>query len=223
MCQGPKESPLNFLIKVLDTRQKVLFASQENTTGNHDLVQSMFIRCLETGFQYDNIASKMRSVPEDKNIADEDFIEKLNEVVDAENEQQTKLHPVSKTKVNKVINAATTTDDMPCDVETKAANRKPKQTSEESVQAKLLTAVETMQTEIVQLREIVNQQANGKSGGAIPRSSLANNRGIMCRKGCTSCIAHNNVGTVIIAISVALQNILWSIAQKYTLLLSQKT
>ena len=31
------------------------------------------------------------------------------------------------------------------------------------------------------------------------------------------------LGTVIIAISVALQNILWSIAQKYTLLLSQKT
>ena len=60
--------------------------------------------------------------------------------------------------------------------------------------AKLLAAVETMQAEIVQLREIVNQQANGKSGGARPRSSFGNNRGIMSRKGCTSCIAHNNVG-----------------------------
>ena len=88
------------------------------------LVQSMFIRCLETGFQDDNIASKTRSVLKDKNIADEDLIEKLNEVVDAENERQTKLHPVSKTKVSKVINAATTTLAMPCDVETKAANLK---------------------------------------------------------------------------------------------------
>ena len=71
MCQGPKESPLNFLIRALDTRQKVLFASQENTAGpcyNHDLVQSMFIRCLETGFQDDNIASKMRSVLKTKTL-----------------------------------------------------------------------------------------------------------------------------------------------------------
>ena len=197
MCQGPKESPLNFLIRALDTRQKVLFASQENTAGscyNHDLVQSMFIRCLETRFQDDNIASKMRSVLKDKNIADEDLIEKLNEVFDAENEQQTKLHPVSKTKVNKVINAAATTHAMPCDVETKAANENPKQKPEESVQAKLLAAVETMQAEIVQLREIVNQQVNGKSGGARPRSSFGNNRSIMRRMGCTSCIAHNNIG-----------------------------
>ena len=66
--------------KALDTRQKVLFASQENTAGpcyNHDLVQSMFIRSYETGFQDDNVASKMRSVLKDKNIADEDRIEKL--------------------------------------------------------------------------------------------------------------------------------------------------
>ena len=117
----------------------------------------------------------MRSVLKDKNIADEDLIEKLNGVLDAENERQTKLHPSSKTKVNKVINAATTTLALPCDVETKAANKKPEQKPEESVKAKLLAAVETMQAEIVQLREIVNQQANGKSGGARPRSSFGNN------------------------------------------------
>ena len=83
---------------------------------------------------------------------------------------------------------------MPCDVERKAANKTPEQKPEESVQAKLLAAVETMQAEIVQLCEIVNQQANGKSEGARPRSSFGNNRGIMRRKGCTSCIAHNYVG-----------------------------
>ena len=166
VCQEPKESPQNFLIRDLDTSQKVLFPSQENTAGpcnNHDVVQSMFIRCLETGFQDDNVASKMQSVLKDKNIADEDLIDKLNQVVDAENERQTKLRPVSKTKVNKVINAATATRAMrmPCDAERKA-KEKPKQKPEKSVQAKFLAAVETIQAEIVQLREIVNQQANDK-------------------------------------------------------------
>ena len=82
---------------------------------------------------------------------------------------------------------------MPCDVETKA-KEKLKQKPEESVQAKLLAAVETMQAEIVQLREIVNQQANDKSRGARPRYSFDNNRGSIRRQGCTSCIAHNNIG-----------------------------
>ena len=80
MCQGPRESPLNFLIRALDTRQKVLFAGQENAVGpcfSHDLVQSKFIRFFETGFQDDNVASKMRSVLMDKKIADEDLTEKF--------------------------------------------------------------------------------------------------------------------------------------------------
>ena len=97
------------------------------------------------------------------------------------------------TKVNKVINAATATHALPYDVEAKA-KEKPKQKPEESIRAELLAAVETMQAEIVQLREIVNQHANGKSGGARPRFSFGNNRGIMHRKGCTSCIAHNHIG-----------------------------
>ena len=71
---------------------------------------------------------------------------------------------------------------MSCDVEIKA-KEKPKQKPQESVQAKLLAAAETMQVEIAQLREIVNQLANGKSGGTRPRSSFGNNRGIMRHKG----------------------------------------
>ena len=102
-------------------------------------------------------------------LADEDLIEKLNGAVDAENERQTKL-PVGKAKVNNVISAATTTHPMPSDVETKAKEM-PKQKPEESVQAKLLAAVETMQAEVVQFREIVNQQANDRSRGARSRST----------------------------------------------------
>ena len=46
MCQGPKESPLSFLFRALDMRQKILFASQEAGSGlsyNPELVQGMFL------------------------------------------------------------------------------------------------------------------------------------------------------------------------------------
>ena len=45
MCQGPKESPETFLLRALDLREKILFASQEVDTNlkyDPDLVQGMF-------------------------------------------------------------------------------------------------------------------------------------------------------------------------------------
>ena len=129
-----------------------------------------------TGFRDDNVACKMLCVLKDKNTTDEELVEKFNEVVYAENERQTKPYPVGKTKVNKVINAATPTHVMSSDVETKAKG-KSKQKPEESMQAKLLAVVETMQAELVKLPEIVNPEDNDKSRGARPRSNFGSNRG----------------------------------------------
>ena len=101
MCQGPKESPLSFIFRALDMCQKILFASQEAGSGlsyNPELVQGMFLRCLETGFQDDNIAAKMKSIIADKEISDEDLIERLNKVVTSETERQAKLNSSGKQK-----------------------------------------------------------------------------------------------------------------------------
>ena len=72
-------------------RQKILFASQEAGSGlsyNPELMQGMFLRSLETGFQDDNIAAKMTVMVADKEISDEDLIERLKEVVTSETERQ---------------------------------------------------------------------------------------------------------------------------------------
>ena len=61
VCQGPKESPLSFLFRALDMLQKILFASEEAGSGlsyNPELAKGMFLRCLETGLQFDSIAAK---------------------------------------------------------------------------------------------------------------------------------------------------------------------
>ena len=65
-------------------REKILFASQEAGSGlsyNPEVVQGMFLRYLKTGFQDDNIAAKVKVIVADKEISDEDLIEKLNEIV----------------------------------------------------------------------------------------------------------------------------------------------
>ena len=54
LCQGPKESPQAFLIRALELRQKILFASDEDTSVlkyDKDHIQKLFLRTVETGLQ----------------------------------------------------------------------------------------------------------------------------------------------------------------------------
>ena len=53
LCQGPKEAPQAFLIRALDLRQKILFASDEENVLKYDKehVQKLFLPTVETGLQ----------------------------------------------------------------------------------------------------------------------------------------------------------------------------
>ena len=98
---------MSFLFRALDIHQKILFASQETGSGlshNPELVQ----RCLETGFQDDNIAAKMEVMVTDKEMSDEDLTERLNEVVTSETERQTKLNSSGKQRAQRVVSSAST-------------------------------------------------------------------------------------------------------------------
>ncbi|RXN10300.1 hypothetical protein ROHU_030878 [Labeo rohita] len=61
--QDSKETPQNFLIRVLDLRQKILFASQEAESSlKYDpiLVQNMFLHTVLTGLQNDYIRGDLK-------------------------------------------------------------------------------------------------------------------------------------------------------------------
>ncbi|KAL6485752.1 hypothetical protein MHYP_G00051440 [Metynnis hypsauchen] len=88
-----KESPQNFLIRTLDLRQKILFASQEAESGlKYDpaLVQSMFLHAVLTGLQSDRIQQDLQPYLLDPNITDEVLLEKLNIACANETEKQNK-------------------------------------------------------------------------------------------------------------------------------------
>lgn len=61
--QGPGETALDFLVQVLDLRQKVLFASVRAQSGlkyNRELVHSQCLQSIMTGLSIDNIRAEMR-------------------------------------------------------------------------------------------------------------------------------------------------------------------
>ncbi|CAH3034221.1 unnamed protein product [Pocillopora meandrina] len=79
--QQPKENPQEFLIRLLDLKQKILFASQETDSDlkyDPTLVHGMFVHSFSLGLQSENIKIEMKPYLEKKFISDEELFEKLN-------------------------------------------------------------------------------------------------------------------------------------------------
>ncbi|XP_051729798.1 uncharacterized protein LOC127501688 [Ctenopharyngodon idella] len=92
-AQRTRETPQSFLIRALDLRQKILFASQEDDSGlKYDpaLVQNMFLHTVLTGLQNDRIQSDLQPYLSDPAVPDEVLLEKLNVAYSNESERQNK-------------------------------------------------------------------------------------------------------------------------------------
>ena len=72
--QEPKETPQAFLMRAFDLKRQILLACYEggrdNSTLKYDpgLVQSLFLRTVETGLQDESIRSKIRPFLEKTDI-----------------------------------------------------------------------------------------------------------------------------------------------------------
>lgn len=78
--QSSKETSQNFLLRAMDLRQKILFASQEAESGlKYDpvLVQSLFMHTILTGLQSDNIKNDMQPYLLQTATSDEVLLEKV--------------------------------------------------------------------------------------------------------------------------------------------------
>lgn len=107
-AQSSKETPQSFLMRVLDLRQKVLFASQESESGlQYDpaLVQRMCLHTLLTGLQNDSIRIDMQPLLLDTETSDELLLERINVACSNEAERRNKKKlsaPQSATSVSVV-------------------------------------------------------------------------------------------------------------------------
>ena len=92
--QEPRKTPQQFLVRVMNLQQKIIFASQESESEmNFDisLVQNMFLHVFMTGFSDDNIKSDMKTFLSDKTLSDETLFEQSNTATNSVNERKKKL------------------------------------------------------------------------------------------------------------------------------------
>eukprot|EP00794_Sanderia_malayensis_P020673 gene20673-22711_t len=145
--QSVKETPEAFLLRALDLRQKVLFASKEAAATlkyDPELVQGMFLRSVETGLRDDNILTKFRSVLQTTKITDEELIQQMSSISSAEAERQARI---GKKMKDAQMNAAVIDD------------RKKKETTqvknqiETNTESRILEKMEAMQAQIKSIQD----------------------------------------------------------------------
>ena len=107
--QEPRETPQQFLVRVMDLWQKIIFPSQESESEmNYDisLVQNMFLHALMTDFSDHNIKSDMKTFLSDKTVSNETLFEQLNKATNSVNKCKKKLQSASRTaRVNEITSS----------------------------------------------------------------------------------------------------------------------
>ena len=153
--QKGNETPMTFLMRALDLRQKVLFSCQEQDARikyDREIVQKTFINALKTGLRDDNIAASLRGFLTGKGIKDEDLMGYFSDVVSLENERQMRFSSKGMLKESKRVNSVKNVEEN----WTKESRKETK--SKEAGESKLLAVVEKLQAEVSSLREEVAKQ-----------------------------------------------------------------
>ena len=142
MSQEPKEDPVNFLIRAMDCRQKIIFACREESENDlrysPNLVTGLFRRSVETGLLSDAIRGRIRPYLQNSSVDDEELINQMQLAVLAESERKKKFGLQNKaSKVNEISVA-------------EKNHQKQAKNSENS--DKILAAVEQIKCEVAALK-----------------------------------------------------------------------
>ena len=156
--QEAGETPQDFLVRLLDLKQKVLFASQETGSDfkyDPKLVQCMFQHSLFTGPRNDSIKMEIKPCMQNTQVDDEELFEKLNAAVSNETERMQKLRfthdqSTSRTPVQLVAQVTTHYENR-TSVEDRTPAKPPK--------VNLVTEVGELKAELTAIQEGIEKQS----------------------------------------------------------------
>ena len=176
--QQPKETPQQFLLRALDVRNKVSFASQEvDCEINYDfpLIQKTFLKSFETGLRDDILATNLRPTLRNPGLSDEDLMKQVNELASHQAERQSKLGTNAHQRTSKVSAASVGLDQERGQVSLQG------DTCRASDSVQLLAEIREIKSDLNALKQTVRERdGNGRGQGR------ANRQGQQ-RRGCRSC------------------------------------
>ena len=157
--QKAGETLQDFLVRLLDLKQKVLFASQETGSDlkyDPKLVQCMFLHSLLTGLRNDSIKMKIKPCLQNTQAEDEELFEKLNAAVSNETERMRELsfrHDQSTSRnPAQLVAQVTTPNENRTPVEDKTPEKPPK--------VNLLTEVRELKAELAAIQKGIEKRSS---------------------------------------------------------------
>ncbi|MES9906773.1 MAG: hypothetical protein ABW168_29350 [Sedimenticola sp.] len=105
LSQTSEETAQDFLIRALDLRQQVLFASKQKDAGmkyDPELVKSMTIRSLSTGLREDSVRYEFQTTLAKRGVSDEELLQTLNLICALDNERKTKIERPRQPNVHQI-------------------------------------------------------------------------------------------------------------------------
>ena len=180
--QSTEEGADEFLIRAYETRQKLVFAGKETGKDavpfDHQLIQSIFIKAIETGLTNEAIRNKIRPwlATPNKEDTDEDF-EKVNDQLLVEISSASISELERSTKLKKVEGGTNNTGKKPrvsftgiSEEEDRSVTKGKKM--DEAPQGQVVSLLQALQTQLGSLTLEVNQlksEASGSSGTGLTR------------------------------------------------------
>lgn len=153
--QNPKETPNDFLLRVMDLRNRLFFASQEDSHElkySPEVVAGLFRRTVYTGLRDTTLRHEMNAHLDNVKISDATLMHELNQIIIQESERHNKLqskHSVSQLNSNSVeINAV-----------------------KEEVKNDLASEIKSLRIEMTALKKMVEQSPNAASAQPTPSRS----------------------------------------------------
>ena len=97
--QDPKDTAQQFLLRLLDARNRVFFASKEERVEaeySTQLVEKSFLKAFESGLRDENLVTNLRPFLRTSGISDDELMENFNELATKQHERKMKIGVTSE-------------------------------------------------------------------------------------------------------------------------------
>ena len=153
--QQSTETALDFVIRLMNLRQKILFVSKEVDNRfeySEPLLQKQFLHSVVTGLRNESVKNEIKPLLLTDNLSDEELLEFLNKAVSDEKERQLKM----KKQISKV-DALSTSDEIRTDKDKKDKKDNPVLNELKELRVQL-NEVSTLKSEIEQLKKQIYEK-----------------------------------------------------------------
>ena len=183
MCQSPKETPQDFVIRALDLRQQVLFAFQAkggSVKYEPYLVHPLFLHAVETGLQDEAVRNKLRLFLQKAEVTEKELREQINVFVCKESEWKGKLGATHHRNVR--VNSLEVDSEQ---AEPGGQTQSKKSGSKKEVKSdrpdRLMVTLEAVQSDIAVLKEVMASQNASDRERTQYRQPFENQRRRVCQ------------------------------------------